>query len=132
MCSGCRPRDSRSAALSYDGREPASDLARLTTFPVPVTIEPTFSQAAVFGPSVGAGERVLEFVHPHDVARIVHARRFQPGAELSVRYGLFGHDLEKGVIVRGRLRGLWISRHDADELALEAFCEFAEAPPPLT
>jgi hypothetical protein len=129
------PRDSRSAALSYDGREPASNLARLTTLPVPVTMDPEFSRDATIGPLVEAGERYLEFAHPHDVARRVVERHAQKdsntAAELSIRYGLFGHDLEKGVIVRARLRGLWISRHDAGEMALEAFCEFAKAPPPL-
>ena len=48
-----------------------------------------------------------------------------------MRYGLFGHDLEKGVIVRGRLRGLWIPCGDFDEMSREAFREFLETPPPL-
>ncbi|MGC8638880.1 MAG: hypothetical protein ACP5XB_03250 [Isosphaeraceae bacterium] len=126
------PRDARSAALSYDGREPASTLGRLTTTPVPLTLEPTFSQAMASGPPVECGGRYLELAHPHDVARrIIEGQMPVASGDLSIRYGLFGYDLEKGVIVRGRLRGLWVPRDMADELSLQAFHDFLELPPPL-
>jgi hypothetical protein len=129
------PRDSRSASLSYDGREAVSDLARLTTEPLPASMEPEFWQCAVFGPSVLDGDRYLELAHPDDVARRIVEGDHQIGPitrpGLSIRYGLFGHDLEKGVIVRGRLRGLWISRSDADDLPHRAVRAFLETPPPL-
>jgi hypothetical protein len=129
------PRDARSAVLSYDGREPAATLARLTTEPVPDSMDPSLALGALFGPPVGSGRRYLELVHPHDVARRIiegpDSSRPTETAALAVRYGLFGHDLEKGVIVRGRLRGLWLGRKSAAAAPRAAFRAFLQIPPPL-
>jgi hypothetical protein len=128
-----QPRDPRSAALSYDGREQAGTLARLTTLPVPVSLDAEFGQVVAIGPGVPAG-CYIELAHRHDVARrIVHGEELKSilGDHLSIRYGLFGHDLEKGVVVRGRLRGIWVSRKDGDLLPKTAFDEFMAEPPPL-
>ncbi|MBV8487753.1 MAG: hypothetical protein JO161_05695 [Planctomycetaceae bacterium] len=128
-----QPRDPRSAAFSYDGREPAGVLARLTTLPVPINLEAEFGQVVADGPEASGG-RYIELAHRHDVARrIIQGEDFQPilGDRLSIRYGLFGHDLEKGVVVRGRLRGIWISPSDRDLLPQAAFHEFMAEPPPL-
>ena len=128
-----QPRDLRSAALSYDGREPAGVLARLTTLPVPLSLEAEFGQVVAYGPEAPGG-RYIELAHRHDVARrIVQGEEFRPilGDRLIIRYGLFGHDLEKGVVVRGRLRGIWGSRRDSELLPQTAFQEFMAEPPPL-
>lgn len=128
-----QPRDPRSAALSYDGREQASVLARLTTLPVPVSLEAEFGQVVAYGPGVPGG-RYIELAHRHDVARrIVQGEELSPvsGDRLTIRYGLFGLDLEKGVVVRGRLRGIWVSRSDRDFLPQAAFHEFLADPLPL-
>jgi len=128
-----QPRDPRSAALSYDGREPAGVLARLTTLPVPLSLEAEFGQVVARGPEVPGGP-YIELAHRHDVARrIVQGEESRPilGDRLIIRYGLFGHDLEKGVVVRGRLRGIWVSKGDRDLLPQAAFHEFMAEPPPL-
>lgn len=68
----------------------------------------------------------LEMIHPDD-----GTRRNVDGDRGAIRYALLGHDLERGVIVRGRLRGVWLAeRPDAEEVArhLEAFLR---EPPPL-
>ena len=75
------PRDARSAASSYDGREPASELGRLTTSPIPLTMEPGFSRAVTYGRAAGNGRGYLEIAHPHDVARrIVEGEPVGPSA----------------------------------------------------
>jgi hypothetical protein len=49
---------------------------------------------------------------------------------------LFGHDLERGVVLRGRLRAIWLDQPSnaeglaaLNEAAYDAFCS---EPPPLT
>jgi hypothetical protein len=46
-------------------------------------------------------------------------------------YQLFGHDLEKGVILRARLRGLWLNSETPDVQALAAYEQFLGEPLPL-
>jgi hypothetical protein len=68
----------------------------------------------------------LEMIHPDDGLR----REVDPGSG-TVRYALFGHDLERGVIVRGRLRGIWYAaRPDHAEVERRRE-EFLREPLPL-
>ena len=61
-------------------------------------------------------------IHPDDGTRRDAVR---------VRYGLFGYDLERGVVLRGRLRGIWLAhRPDGAEVA-RRLDEFLREPPPL-
>lgn len=117
------PRDRRSASLSYDGREPIETLRRLTTQPIPQ------SETTAFPPIVvpAAAGRYLEMVHPHDAARRC-VENAAGGATIAARYALFGFDLEKGVVLRGRLRGLWLDE-SADVDAERQ--RFLSEPPPL-
>ena len=119
------PRDARSAALSYDGREP--DVSALTTLP-PRPLLPLLSRP----PSEPSGQipaRIYaEFVHPQDVTRRVDLGMAPSRA---TRYGLFGHDLEKGVVLRARFRGLWLPASPARHLARERYETFLREPPPL-
>jgi hypothetical protein len=59
-------------------------------------------------------------VRPDDCARRITGEAARPAAGtsgvVSVRYGLFGHDLEKGVVLRARLRGLWLDLASEDEV----------------
>ncbi len=76
----------------------------------------------------------VEMAHPDDVARRVtgvpdEAGEFQTAN--SVRYGLLGHDIEKGIVLRARVRGLWISSATPEEDAQALFREFLREPPPL-
>jgi hypothetical protein len=106
-------RDVHAAALTYDGREPADVLRSLVTGPVATSPE---ELEAVWYPTPGPspqGERCyLEMVRPNDCARRIighFAAREDPRRDRrSTRYGLFGHDLEKGVVLRARVRGIWL------------------------
>lgn len=125
-------RDRHAAGLSYDGREESVD--DLATEPVPRSSDgwtcwdwdyaPSASHAAPAGWQVVMGR-------PEDVSRRILAR----GA--ATTFALFGHDLERGIVLRGRVRALVIPRAPGDEatglrairVAYDAFCQ---EPPPLT
>lgn len=115
------PRDPRTAGLSYDGRE--TDLAGLTTGPPGETLSPWLAVAR------GArGQTYVELAHADDVSRRIHEGKL-PFA--TTRYGLFGHDLEKGVVLRARLRGLWLGKGALEEVERRWMAFLAE-PLPLT
>ena len=103
-------RDRESAGLSYDGREPEKILQSLWTLPVPGEIGDQFRPKVIPVPNLVGHAHYVEFVHPEDVARRLTSEGQSPSGETgtisAVRYGIFGHDLEKGVLLRGRLRGL--------------------------
>jgi hypothetical protein len=129
------PRDRKSASLSYDGREPLEMLRQLTTLPLPASDVAAGRPAAFALPSPVFRRSYLEMVHPHDVARRMIVGTDPPGTSarsaMATRYGLLGHDLEKGVIVRGRLRGLWVPEEAVDEASRIAYRDFLSLPPPL-
>jgi hypothetical protein len=129
------PRDVHTAALSYDGREPADLLRLLTTRPGPASSlhQLELICCAIPGTSSRGPRCYLEMVQPNDCARRISGDRVKEIAPAhhrhSTRYGLFGYDLEKGVVLRGRVRGAWLACA-ADEAEshrrYEAF--LAEAP----
>ncbi|HZW32111.1 MAG TPA: hypothetical protein VFF52_15470 [Isosphaeraceae bacterium] len=129
------PRDIPSAASSYDGRESADTLAALTTLPVPLPSWEMIGPRILSAPGFDADTYYVEMVQPHDCARRILDQL--PGGpapnrpNVSTRYGLFGHDLEKGVVLRARLRGLWIRSQTPVATALALFEEFLREPPPL-
>lgn len=116
------PRDASTAALSYDGREPDPD--RLTTRP------PGFPEGLMgrFGRSDGTDRVYAELVNPGDVSRRVVPVGPSAADRPTFRTGLFGFDLEKGVVFRSRLRGLWVklAEIEARDRAFQA------EPPPLS
>jgi hypothetical protein len=116
------PRDSRAAMLGYDGRE--RDVASLTTGPPGDPLAPWLAR--------GLGEprsTYVELAHRDDVSRRIHEGKLPFS---TTRYALFGYDLEKGVVLRARLRAYWISKDDAIEHAERLWAEFLAEPLPLT
>ncbi|HET6881153.1 MAG TPA: hypothetical protein VFI31_13415, partial [Pirellulales bacterium] len=70
-----------------------------------------------------------EMCHPDDaIAPITDST----GDKVSCRTPLFGQPLEKGVILRSRLRGLFLPTRDSQPQAQAALADFAAEPPPLT
>jgi len=128
-------RDARSAALSYDGREPALALRSLTTLPLPESPQLDRRPRILAPPDAETGVFYVEMAQPNDVARRTSREHFHDGSTtafaLSTRYGLFGHDLEKGVVLRARLRGCWIRSRTPEEDALSLYREFLREPLPL-
>jgi hypothetical protein len=74
----------------------------------------------------GSSGSYVEMVHPHDGVGI------ESDGKGAFRFRLFGHDLEKGVILRGRLRGLILPRDGDEQIALEAYDAFVKEPPNLS
>jgi len=78
--------------------------------------------------------------HQVSYAEMVHPADFQ-GSELAfvagraraveVRHRLFVEHLEKGVILRARVRGALLPRHEDAALAASVYAAFASADPPL-
>ena len=74
----------------------------------------------------------LEMIHPSDYCHS-EAKRFSSQAtEVGIRHELFRQRLEKGVILRARVRGGLIRRQQSDAIAAAAFERFAATEPPLT
>jgi hypothetical protein len=78
----------------------------------------------------GGETSYAEMVHAADVGRDELAGITE--SLLRLRHCLFVDPLEKGVILRARLRGLLLPRVHDTELAGAAYAEFLEAKPPLT
>jgi len=125
------PRDRMSAMLTYDGREPAELLHRATTAALPAPGSPAFWPLVVPHFATADSPDYVEMVHPHDASRRLVEFVVEPDTLPrigSARYALFGHDLEKGVVVRGRLRGLWLAEGDGVDAHR---LRFLQEPPPL-
>ena len=78
------------------------------------------------------GSYYLELIHPDDISqRTIFGSSSPEQGSSGALYGLFGYDLEKGVVLRGRLRGLWLPGRP--DLAVQAACldAFLRAPLPL-
>lgn len=71
----------------------------------------------------------VEMCHPHDGISLEVTNE---QSSSTVRYRLFGHDLEKGVILRGRLRGMIVPRAVDVAAAHEAYQRFIRESPNLT
>jgi hypothetical protein len=128
-------RDPRSAALSYDGREPAVTLRGLTTLPLPESAQFDRRPRVLSPPGGEPGVSYVELAQPNDVSRQVTTEHLEAGATkavmLSTRYCLFGHDLEKGVVLRARLRGIWLQSETPEDDALARNADFLREPLPL-
>ena len=76
-----------------------------------------------------AGRDYVEMVQANDCARRVLSK---PAAgAFSIDHELFGHDLEKGVVLRGRIRGIWIESHSPEDEIRRRYDEFLDEPPSL-
>ncbi|MEX2120387.1 MAG: hypothetical protein WD847_12395 [Pirellulales bacterium] len=77
----------------------------------------------------GASLSYVEMVHPADF----QASEWTADADrLNCANRLFSGDLEKGVILRARVRGAFVPRSGDEELAARAYRAFAVCEPPLT
>jgi hypothetical protein len=76
-----------------------------------------------------------EMVHPDDIARRIAAQPIREPAltnhSPAARYALFGLALEKGVILRARLRGCWFDSADPRATLAVLYQDFLANPLPL-
>ena len=71
-------------------------------------------------------------VHPSDLQQANPPPVSEAGKGVLLRSNLFLERLEKGVIRRARLRGLFLNRHNDLQTAVACYHEFANSVPPLT
>jgi hypothetical protein len=114
------PRDRDAAALTLDGRSPSLDESILT---------PPFHSPIVCYRPAGQSWSYVEMTHPDDCVRII--AQCERG-KVSWGFGLFGLDIEKGVILRGRVRGAFIPRRRDTDQATRLFRQFVAEPPHLS
>lgn len=94
-----------------------------------VTIDQSVSPGIVLVRPASSQLTYVEFCHP-DAGIQVDLQ--VDGSQALTRYRLFGHDLEKGVILRGRLRGILVPRATDLAAARSAYARFLTETPNLT
>jgi hypothetical protein len=102
----------------------------------PIAVAPEEGAAGCFLTRLGRLPfSYLEMVHPADFcgSTITFTNPSQAGEQdVLVEHQLFHQRLEKGVILRARVRSAIIARQQDEETALAAYQKFAAAEPPLT
>ncbi len=73
----------------------------------------------------------VEMVHPADGQGSTAAGSREQATLFRTRHRLFAERLEKGVMLRSRVRGVFLERSNDLQVAAGCFAEFAAADPPL-
>jgi hypothetical protein len=122
---------------------PATDILRLRRFGPDNWSElcPTPAAKMVIDPEGGAGCQLFrlpgddvsyaEMVHPADFQYDELERDASQSAVARLAHRLFQTHLEKGVLLRARVRGLFLRRADDMAIAARCYAAFADADPPL-
>jgi hypothetical protein len=78
----------------------------------------------------GSQSSYVEMVHPADFNESMLRR--SPSGETELSHRLFAGRLEKGVILRSRIRAIFVPRDSDAALARACYADFAAAEPVLT
>jgi len=81
---------------------------------------------------IGNGPSYIEMVHPADFRQTTFEWTTDSSPAVRLAHRLFAERLEKGVILRSRIRGLFVPRSHDTELARSEYRRFAASEPPLT
>lgn len=129
-----------SPAISVESSVPATETLKLVNEqsgrfepidPAPSCEVGAGPGAFLFRP-IGGEWSYLELIYPSDFAQATLTCEAAPSRVLRLASSLFPESLEKGVIRRGRIRGLFLSRSGDEAAALAAYREFLDSPLPLT
>ena len=75
----------------------------------------------------------VEMVHPSDFDRAVLSRNRNDRGSWTLAFKLFDDEhLEKGVIRRGRIRGMFVPRQHDQQIAVACYRQLSDSAPPLT
>lgn len=111
-------------------RLPAGDMAGFATLPpAQSAARELFDHGIVFRPS-GWSASYVEMVHPSGAEASEISKPSETTTEIA--HWLFECELEKGVILRARARGMFVPRSDDLLFAAAAWLQFLDEPPPLT
>ncbi len=114
------PRDLDAARFSLDGRSPSFEESLLCG---------QFRWPIVLYRPAGRSWSYVEMSRRDDCARVVARVR---GRHAEWSFGLFGLDVEKGVILRGRVAGAIIARRGDTQVAVRLYRRFAAEAPHLS
>jgi hypothetical protein len=141
---GCRSTDIRTVApISIRARDTASlaklggrDASEGARCDIQVFSETRPLRPSLFPAPAGPDDLYYaEMAHPDDVSMRSSFESVPEGSGgmtgHSVRCALFGLSLEKGVVLRARLRGCWIQSRSPEQDAAALYQEFLGEPPPL-
>jgi hypothetical protein len=129
-------------ALSVQAAVPAGRILRLVdprnghfqacapTATGPALLTPGDGSGCLLFSAVSEKMSYVEMVHPADFCRSRLAIGDR-GAAAQVSHRLFAERLEKGVILRARVRGLFLRPAGDAQRAAECYAAFAQAEPPL-
>jgi hypothetical protein len=125
-------RDQRPAAAGADGGKSCSFPHDSTNLPFTDPRLHSLPPRVWAPPGIDAGVFYIEMAHPNDVSRRILEGEVPTASTSahreSTRYALFGHDLEKGVVLRGRVRGRWVRSETPGHDALFLYEEFLREP----
>ena len=103
----------------------------------PVVADPSTELALGEGPGCLLFRRrdteisYVEMIHPADFQRDALSVGTETTGPVLLRHRLFRQSLEKGVILRARLRGIFCATENDTSIAAEAYHAFAATEPPL-
>jgi hypothetical protein len=130
-----RMLDAAEDRLAPDGDPSAKDLARgrsPDSDPVVPEFHASESPGCCLLRPIGSGPSYIEMVHPADFRQTTFEWTTDSSPVVRLSHRLFAERLEKGVILRSRIRGLFIVRSHDTETARTEYRRFAASEPPLT
>jgi hypothetical protein len=104
----------------------------LTASATPTSLGPETGAGCFQVPLADGRLTYIEMIHPADFHRATLASRIPDAPVLRLAHRLFPQRLEKGVILRSRLRGFFAPARIAQSAIAQAYDEFAVSEPPLT
>ncbi|HWB01116.1 MAG TPA: hypothetical protein VG713_21645, partial [Pirellulales bacterium] len=111
------------------GQAAISELPRCAARPIAVDGAGRANGCVLLRPAE-ADFSYAEMVHPRDIS---HDQLSTANGAARLEHRLFARmRLEKGVILRGRVRAAWLPRHDDEPLARAIYQQFQHAELPLT
>ena len=132
----------RCCELSACSSVPSTEVLRLRDFTTWTPLSPTTTTPVAICPEDGTGCLLLRFpgldltyvemIHPADFQHDTVGGNGPEGPASRITHHLFRTNLEKGVILRARVRGVFLSSRDDAKVAAQCYAAFAAAAPPLS
>jgi len=117
--------------LQLQGLDPVAWTALALPSAAALTIGPGRGTGCVLFRLPGCDLTYVEMVHPADFQYDELRRDECGGQTVQIAHRLFRTSLEKGVILRARVRGIFLKRQGDTQCAAECYAAFAGADPPL-
>ncbi len=131
--------DTADDRLAVNGKKPTSETQKIdgpTNLPSTLGVVPDFdgseSRDCCLIRPLGSLPSYIEMVHPSDFRQTMLDWTSGSLPTVQLTHRLFVERLEKGVILRSRIRGVFVQRDRADEFVRREYRSFAHSELPLT